>query len=144
MLDVPVSHTLGAGQTGEVQGSPRILLRLEGLAVLAAAALAYKAAGASWTFFALLFFAPDLSFAGYLVDPRIGAATYNSVHTYIAPIGLGLAALAFAWPTIWLLSLIWAAHIGFDRSLGYGLKYPTAFGDTHLGAIGPRDKMKTL
>jgi hypothetical protein len=34
------------------------------------------------------------------------------------------------------IALIWAAHIGFDRLLGYGLKYPTAFTDTHLGKIG--------
>jgi hypothetical protein len=32
--------------------------------------------------------------------------------------------------------LIWLAHIGADRGLGYGLKYATAFGDTHLGYIG--------
>jgi hypothetical protein len=34
--------------------------------------------------------------------------------------------------------LIWASHIAFDRLVGYGLKYPTQFGDTHLGAIGRR------
>jgi hypothetical protein len=28
--------------------------------------------------------------------------------------------------------LIWLAHSGFDRMLGFGLKYPTFFGDTHL------------
>ena len=34
------------------------------------------------------------------------------------------------------LALIWIAHIGLDRALGYGLKYATGFGDTHLGRIG--------
>ena len=34
------------------------------------------------------------------------------------------------------LGLIWFAHIGFDRMMGFGLKYPTRFGDTHLGRIG--------
>ena len=29
-------------------------------------------------------------------------------------------------------ALIWISHIGFDRLLGYGLKYPTQFRDTHL------------
>ena len=33
------------------------------------------------------------------------------------------------------LALVWIAHIGFDRALGYGLKYPSAFADTHLGRI---------
>jgi hypothetical protein len=34
--------------------------------------------------------------------------------------------------TVLALSLIWIAHIGFDRMLGFGLKYPTVFKDTHL------------
>jgi len=33
------------------------------------------------------------------------------------------------------ISLIWIAHIGIDRVLGYGLKYPTAFKDTHLQKV---------
>ena len=32
--------------------------------------------------------------------------------------------------------MIWLAHIGIDRALGYGLKYSTGFGFTHLGRIG--------
>ena len=27
---------------------------------------------------------------------------------------------------------IWFVHLGADRALGYGLKYATGFGDTHL------------
>jgi hypothetical protein len=34
--------------------------------------------------------------------------------------------------TTLLLSLIWTAHIGFDRLLGFGLKYSNRFKDTHL------------
>jgi len=33
------------------------------------------------------------------------------------------------------LALIWLVHIGADRLLGYGLKYPTAFKDTHLQRV---------
>ena len=47
-----------------------------------------------------------------------------------------LAALMNGQTLMW--ALIWAAHIGFDRALGYGLKYPTSFGETHLGRIGRR------
>jgi hypothetical protein len=39
-------------------------------------------------------------------------------------------------PVYWQVPLIWIGHIGFDRVLGYGLKYPTAFRDTHLGQLG--------
>jgi len=34
------------------------------------------------------------------------------------------------------IALIWLAHIGIDRALGYGLKYETGFTYTHLGRIG--------
>ena len=34
------------------------------------------------------------------------------------------------------VGLIWLAHVGIDRALGFGLKYASAFGDTHLGRIG--------
>ena len=34
------------------------------------------------------------------------------------------------------VAAILIAHVGFDRALGYGLKLPTSFRDTHLGRIG--------
>ena len=80
---------------------------------------------------------PDVAFLGYLVGPRVGAAAYNTTHSYVGP--MIVAALAFAGilPTSVLgYVLIWTAHIGVDRALGYGLKYPTAFGHTHLGWLG--------
>ncbi len=33
------------------------------------------------------------------------------------------------------LSITWVAHIGMDRTLGYGLKYQTNFKDTHLQKV---------
>ena len=33
------------------------------------------------------------------------------------------------------VALIWLAHTGADRLFGYGLKYPTAFKDTHLSRV---------
>jgi hypothetical protein len=122
--------------SGAVAGGVRRWLRLEGLAALTLAVFFYARGGYSWLLFAALFLAPDLSFAAYLAGPRVGAAVYNALHSYVGP--LALAALFLAVGRQPALSLIWAAHIGFDRLLGYGLKYPTDFGDTHLGAIGPR------
>jgi hypothetical protein len=112
----------------------RTWLRLEGLAALLLAAYIYAASGASWTLFAVLFLAPDVSLAGYLAGARAGGTMYNAAHSYIGP--LALAAGLLATGTAPALALIWMAHIGFDRMLGYGLKYPTAFADTHLGPIG--------
>lgn len=94
----------------------------------------YAHQGGSWLVFAVLFIVPDASLAGYLVGPRIGAALYNVAHSYVGPLILAatLPSAGIGLPLV----LPWAAHIGFDRALGYGLKYPSAFGDTHLGRIG--------
>lgn len=121
---------------GSVTGGVRRILQVEGLAVLAAATSAYFLAGGNPWLFALVFFMPDLSFLGYAINTRIGAITYNAAHTYILPVLLGGAGWALGQDILWQLALILAAHSGFDRSLGYGLKYASAFIHTHLGAIG--------
>src|SRR5271163_1765344 len=112
--------------------SPRLLLHLEGAAILAASVFAYQHRHGSWILFAALFLAPDVSMIGYLRNAGVGAATYNAIHTYVGPFLLAGFALWMAWPTALLVALIWTAHIGFDRMLGFGLKYPTRFRDTHL------------
>jgi hypothetical protein len=114
------------------------LLRAEGLAEFALALWAYYAFGGSWLLFGILFLAPDLSMVGYLINPRIGARLYNLAHTYLAPALLVPAGFMLAIPVLHALALIWAAHIGFDRLLGFGLKYPVAFGATHLSGKGAR------
>lgn len=116
--------------------SVRWWLRLEGLALLVASTVWYARQGQGWTLFAVLLLVPDISMIGYLAGPRVGAILYNVVHSLVLPIALALMAVAFDWPHAMAYVLIWTAHIGFDRTLGYGLKYPTAFGDTHLGKMG--------
>ena len=78
----------------------------------------------------------DVSMAGYLTGPRLGAFAYNLVHNW----AIGVVTLAVAWwlgsPALALAGAILVAHTGMDRALGYGLKHPTAFADTHLGRIG--------
>jgi hypothetical protein len=115
---------------------PRLLLRLEGMALFILATVAFAHLGLSWWLYAILFLAPDLSFAAYAAGPKPGALAYNAVHSNLAPailVGLGLSLDS----SILLgLAAIWAAHIGFDRMLGYGLKYASSFNDTHLGRIG--------
>jgi len=110
---------------------PRLLLHLEGATILLLSVLIYSRAHSHWGLFALLFFAPDIFMLGYLANPRIGAALYNLVHTLTLPGLLAAFSLLHA-PQFLPYSLIWVAHIGLDRMLGYGLKYPTQFKDTHL------------
>lgn len=122
--------------TGFVTGAPRAFLRLEGFLVLVAATLSYAGLGASWSIYVLLFLAPDLSISGYLAGPKIGAAVYNTAHFYGLPLALIVGGMSMAIPDSLAIGLIWAAHIGFDRALGYGLKYAEGFGASHLGPIG--------
>lgn len=117
-------------------GSMRALLRVEAAFEALVLVALYARLGASWWWLAFLFLAPDLSFLGYLAGPRVGAAAYNAVHVAIGPVLLGLASLLLGAPLGVAIALIWAAHIAADRALGYGLKYASGFGDTHLGRIG--------
>jgi len=119
-----------------VAGHVKSLLRLEGLAIFVLATLAYRHAGGSWGLFAALFLVPDLSFAGYLAGPRVGAVAYNAMHSYAGPALLAALALSGLVPGALPIACIWFAHVGVDRALGYGLKYASAFGHTHLGRIG--------
>ena len=114
---------------------PARLLRLEGLAVAAGALALYVDSGYGWLAFALLILAPDLSALGYLAGPRVGALTYDLAHTYAWPVALGVGGVLAESGTATQLALIWATHIGVDRLVGYGLKYPTGFKDTHLQRV---------
>lgn len=114
------------------------LLRIEGLALLAAGVTVYTVPGGSWWLFALLLFAPDLSMLGYLRGSKMGAAVYNLGHITLTPVVVGLVSYLLGVDLGVQIAVIWLAHIGLDRLVGYGLKEPTSFQDTHLGRIGRR------
>ncbi|MCX5481116.1 DUF4260 domain-containing protein [Kaistia geumhonensis] len=132
------NSTSGAGTTSPVTGMPLLLLRIEGAVMLAAALYAWHLTGGSWLVFGLFFLTPDLAMLGYLAGPRAGAIAYNLVHTYAAAALIGAIGLLASAPMAVAAAVILAGHIGFDRMLGYGLKYPDAFGHTHLGRQGKR------
>jgi hypothetical protein len=113
-----------------------MLLRIEGACIFAIALVLYARLGETWWLFAILFLAPDLSFLAYLAGARAGAIAYNLVHTITGPILLALAGLFVPYEPATGVALIWLAHCGIDRALGYGLKYEAGFGFTHLGRIG--------
>ena len=139
-----------------VSGAPRILLRLEGLTILIGCLCAFwfgpfhSLLGLAWPWVVLIFFAPDLSMLAYLAGPRIGAAAYNLAHTLAMPalvLTAGVVVIAMSlkgsasglvhfMEVATAVAVLWTAHIGFDRALGYGLKYASGFGHTHLGRIG--------
>jgi hypothetical protein len=111
-------------------------LRLEGLAAAALSAVYFAHTGASWWLFAALWIAPDLSMLGYLAGPNWGARLYNAIHSYVTPATLAISAILLHSPALVPIALIWINHIGVDRLMGWGLKYPTGFGWTHLGKMG--------
>jgi hypothetical protein len=123
--------------TPSVSGLPLRILRSEGLVLVAAALAGYVAAlDEPWWLVPLLLFVPDVFMVGYARSHRLGARLYNAAHSYPLPALLGAAATVGAQPLWQGVALIWFAHIGMDRALGYGLKYETDFRDTHLGRIG--------
>jgi hypothetical protein len=132
------THPLDPDTTPVVGAPVLTLLRLEGLAAAALAAVFYAQTGASWWWFAALWLAPDLSMLGYLIGSDIGARIYNAIHSYITPATLAVCGILLHSPTLLPIALIWMNHIGVDRLLGYGLKYTAGFGWTHLGKMGRR------
>ncbi len=112
---------------------PPVLLRVEGATLLILSVLLYGLNNAGgWLLFVLLFLVPDLSMLGYLAGRRRGAVAYNLFHTYALPGLLAVFGLLAGGPLVVSVGLVWLAHIGFDRMVGFGLKYPTGFFDTHL------------
>jgi hypothetical protein len=114
---------------------PRLLLHVEGVAVSAAAIVVYFHAGYPWWLLLALALAPDLSMLGYLGGARLGAQGYDAAHTYVLPVALATAGVLSDVDRAVQIGLIWLGHIGIDRALGYGLKYPSAFKDTHLQRV---------
>ncbi len=112
--------------------APKLMLHAEGIALLVSAVLLYANMIGDWGVFVALLLAPDLSAVGYLVNKGMGSLLYNLVHTTTLPLFVIGISFALGWQFGIALGLINLAHIGLDRMLGYGLKYPTDFKDTHL------------
>ncbi len=131
-----MTETTTATTNGAATGGVRMLLLLEGLTLFIGMTLLYWMWDGSWWVYFLLFLVPDLSFAAYLAGPKVGAIVYNAAHSYLAPVAMMTSGLAGASPLTLSIAMIWLAHIGIDRALGYGLKYVEGFSFTHLGRIG--------
>jgi hypothetical protein len=112
------------------------LLKLEEFLLFCFSLFLFSQLNFSWWLFALLFFAPDLSMVGYLANPRFGSWTYNLVHHKGLAVALYVLGSLTASPVWMFVGILLFSHSSFDRILGYGLKYPDEFQNTHLGRIG--------
>lgn len=123
-------------EQGYVTGNLRWLLRLEGVAIFLFSLMAYDFMGFQWGFFILVFLIPDISLFAYFRSPRVGAIAYNIMHSYVLPLMLFAYGFFVSSPLADQLAIVWIAHIGFDRALGFGLKYSRGFRYTHFGKLG--------
>ncbi len=114
----------------------KYLLKIEELFMFGLSIYAFTKLDYAWWWYLLLLFTPDLSMLGYLINPRVGAGTYNFVHLKALGITIYVAGAASANPPLQLVGLILFGHSSMDRVMGYGLKYPDSFQHTHLGMIG--------
>ena len=114
---------------------PAVLLRLEGAALLGGSITLYADGGWSWLAFLLLFLAPDVSLLAYVAGARAGMVAYDAAHFAALPLVLGVTGVLDGSDVAVQVALVWLGHIGLDRMLGFGLKYPAGFRDTHLQRV---------
>ncbi|HUI89681.1 MAG TPA: DUF4260 domain-containing protein [Anaerolineales bacterium] len=116
----------------------KILLKLEALALWGLSICLFSRLDYAWWWYPLLFFVPDLSMVGYVFGARLGALVYNVIHHHALAIGLYILGFALGIPALQLSGVVLLGHSSLDRVLGYGLKYPDSFQNTHLGLIGTK------
>lgn len=114
----------------------KTILKLEYAALFFLALMMFARTEISWWWFALLFFLPDLSMVGYAINTKVGAVLYNIFHHFGTAVLLFFVGKILGFIYLEVAGIILLAHSAFDRILGYGLKYPDSFQNTHLGRIG--------
>jgi len=115
------------------------LLKLEELFLFGLALFLFSGLNYAWGWYTLLFFAPDLSMLGYLANSRLGAWNYNLIHHKGVAVALYVLGSLLAAPWLMFAGTVILGHSSLDRVFGYGLKYPDAFQNTHLGRIGKQN-----
>lgn len=123
---------------GSVIGGPKALLRVEGAVLFAGSIAVFALQGQQWWLYPALLLVPDIFMLGYLRNTKLGSITYNIGHSYPAAALLSVLGIALGSKLMIALGAIWFGHIGWDRLLGYGLKYATSFKHTHLGDLEKR------
>jgi hypothetical protein len=122
-------------QKSNSMSKTRIFLVLESVVIFLGSLLIYLFLSGNWIIFLVLLFSPDIFMVGYIKNSRIGSINYNIGHVYAWSVLLILIGILIGLDILILLSLICIAHISIDRAMGYGLKYPSDFKDTHMQKI---------
>ncbi len=114
----------------------KLLLKLEELPLFVFCAVLANSLPFAWWWYWALFLTPDIGLLGYLVNPRVGAFTYNFIHHKGIAVACFLVGLWLCNNELQFAGLLLLGHSSFDRVFGYGLKYGENFKNTHLGWIG--------
>lgn len=121
-----------------VVDGPRLFLQSEGVVLVVSSLFLFHFTYQNWWWVPALLFVPDIFMVGYIKSTKLGALMYNIGHTYLLPACLALYGMHTHRPLVIGIGLIWLAHIGMDRVLGYGLKYSDDFKHTHLGDLASK------
>jgi hypothetical protein len=116
------------------------VIALEEAAIFVLSVVLFSKLSFAWWWYLALILTPDLSMFGYAVNTRVGAMAYNLFHHKAVAIVIYISGLFLKNEVLQLVGLILFGHSGMDRMLGYGLKYPDSFQNTHLGLIGKKAK----
>ncbi|MEM6642065.1 MAG: DUF4260 domain-containing protein [Bacteroidota bacterium] len=111
------------------------LLRAEELTAFLLSIYFFALSDYAWWWYPALILSPDIGMLGYLVNARFGALTYNIFHHRGIAILLAFLGFTSGLPPLYLAGVILFGHASLDRMLGYGLKYPDSFKNTHLGEL---------
>lgn len=115
-------------------------LKLEELSIFALCIFLFSKLNFAWWWFPALLFLPDIGMLGYIINSKVGAFTYNLFHYRFVAALVAIVGLTYGNDNWKLAAIIMFAHISFDRTFGYGLKYNDGFHNTHLGVIGKNKK----
>jgi hypothetical protein len=111
------------------------ILLLEYIAGLLLSMYLFSQLNYEWWVYAAVFFTPDISLVGYLLNTQVGAVSYNLFHHFGIAVLLYVFGALFHFPIVQMVGAVWMGHLFFDRIFGFGLKYPDNFKHTHLGDI---------
>lgn len=106
----------------------KTLLKLEDITLVILSFYLFLTLDYAWWWFPLLFFVPDLSLAGYLLDTKMGAIIYNVIHHRALSILVYLAGSLMRFPGLQLAGIVMLGHSSFDRALGFELQQLTSKG----------------
>ena len=114
------------------------VIKVEYILLATVVYIAYLASGFAWYWPFVFFLVFDVSMIGYLFNTKIGAITYNIVHSAVIPTLLLALFFVLHYEALLFISLLWLFHITVDRACGYGLKHSDSFHHTHLGKLNSK------